>query len=112
MELGLLFFMAGIGVGAGGGIVAAFSDAGPELVVAGMVVTTLPVLLGFALGHYALRLHPVILLGALTGATTSSSALAIVNKQAGSSLPALGYAGTYAFANVILALAGGLLIRF
>ncbi len=112
MELGLLFFMAGVGVRAGGGIVAAFSDAGPELVVAGMVVTTLPVLLGFAFGHYALRLHPVILLGALTGATTSSSALAIVNKQAGSSLPALGYAGTYAFANVILALAGGLLIRF
>ncbi len=112
MELGLLFFMAGIGVRAGGGIVAAFSDAGPELVVAGMVVTTLPVLLGFAFGRYALRLHPVILLGALTGATTSTPALGIVNKQAGSSLPALGYAGTYAFANVILALAGGLLIRF
>jgi putative transport protein len=112
MELGLLFFTAGIGVGAGGGIVAAFSDAGAVLLVAGMAVTTLSVLLGFAFGHYVLRLHPVILLGALTGATTSSSALGIVKKKTGSSLPAVGYAGTYTFANVILALVGGLLIRF
>lgn len=112
MEFGLMFFMAGVGVRAGGGIVAAFREAGPELVVAGMLVTTLPMLLGFAFGHYALRLHPVILMGALTGAATSTPALGIVNKQAGSSLPTLGYAGTYAFANVILALAGGLLIRF
>jgi putative transport protein len=112
MELGLMFFMAGVGVRAGGGIVAAFSDAGPELVVAGMVVTTLPVLLGFAFGHYVLRLHPVILMGALTGATTNTTALGVVTQLAGSPLPSLGYAGTYAVANVILALAGGLLIRF
>ena len=31
--------------------------------------------------------------------------------MAGNSLPSLGYAGTYTFANVFLALAGGLLIR-
>jgi putative transport protein len=112
MELGLMFFMAGIGIRAGDDILDALRSAGPALILAGVVVTTLPVLLGFAFGRYALRLHPVILMGALTGATTSTPALRIVTQQAGSSLPSVGYAGTYAFANVILAVAGGLLVRF
>jgi putative transport protein len=111
MELGLMFFMAGIGIRAGDGILDALRSAGPALVLAGAVVTTLPLLLGFAFGRYALRLHPVILMGALTGAATSTPALRVVTQQAGSSLPSVGYAGTYAFANVILAVAGGLLVR-
>jgi putative transport protein len=111
MELGLMFFMAGVGVQAGGEIVEALSESGLVLVGAGVLVTTLPVLLGFAFGHFVLRLHPVILLGALTGATTSTPALSVVVRMAGNSLPSLGYAGTYTFANVFLALAGGLLIR-
>jgi putative transport protein len=112
MELGLMFFMAGIGIRAGDDIVDALRSAGPTLVLAGVVVTTVPVLLGFAFGRYVLRLHPVILMGALTGAATSTPALKIVTQQAGSPLPSVGYAGTYAFANVILAVAGGLLVRF
>jgi putative transport protein len=112
MELGLMFFMAGVGIRAGDGILVALRSAGPTLVLAGAVVTTLPVLLGFAFGRYALRLHPVILLGALTGAATSTPALRAVTQQAGSPLPSVGYAGTYAFASVILAVTGGLLVRF
>lgn len=54
----------------------------------------------------------MILLGALTGALTSTPALDMVNRRAGSPLPTLGYAGTYAFANVLLAIAGSLLMRF
>jgi putative transport protein len=112
MELGLMFFMAGIGIRAGDGILDALRSAGPALVFAGAVVTTLPLLLGFAFGRYALRLHPVILMGALTGAATSTPALLAVTRQAGSPLPSVGYAGTYAFASVILAVTGGLLVRF
>lgn len=111
MELGLMFFMAGVGVRAGGGIVEALRESGPMLVGAGLLVTTLPVLSGFAFGQLVLRLHPVILLGALTGATTSTPALGIVTRMAGNPLPSLGYAGTYTFANVFLAVAGGVLIR-
>jgi len=112
MELGLMFFMAGIGIRAGEGILGALVTAGPALVFAGVVVTTLPVLLGFAFGRHVLRLHPVILMGALTGAATSTPALRVVTEQAGSPLPSVGYAGTYAFANVILAVVGGVLVRF
>ena len=96
---------------AGGGIAEALRESGPMLIGAGLLVTTLPVLSGFAFGQLVLRLHPVILLGALTGATTSTPALGIVTRMAGNPLPSLGYAGTYTFANVFLAVAGGVLIR-
>jgi len=51
-----------------------------------------------------------VLLGAITGAMTSTPALSIICEEAKSSVPALGYAGTYAFANVILTVAGTLMM--
>jgi putative transport protein len=47
----------------------------------------------------------------MTGALTSTAALGLVTRAARSELPALGYAGTYPFANIILALAGTILVR-
>ena len=52
-----------------------------------------------------------VLLGAITGAMTSGAALSTVNAAARSSVPALGYTGAYAFANVILTIAGTLIVR-
>ena len=49
-------------------------------------------------------------IGALTGAMTSAAAMSLVNTEANSSIPALGYTGTYAFANVILTVAGTLVM--
>jgi putative transport protein len=71
-----------------------------------------PLLVGFVVGRSILGLDPVILVGALTGALTSTPALAVVNRQADSALPTVGYAGTYAFASVLLAIAGSILMRF
>jgi putative transport protein len=111
MELGLLFFMASIGVRAGADIVETLASTGPLLVLSGALVTIVPVLVAFAVGRYILGLHPAILMGGITGAMTSTPALSIVTKQAGNSVPVIGYAGTYTFANVILAFAGSLLMR-
>jgi putative transport protein len=41
---------------------------------------------------------------------TSTPALSVVNEAAQSPLPALGYAGTYTFANVFLTFAGTLMV--
>ncbi|MGL5288002.1 MAG: hypothetical protein ACRC9N_00605, partial [Aeromonas sp.] len=51
-------------------------------------------------------------LGAITGARTCAPAMDVVNEAANSSIPALGYAGTYAVANVMLTLAGSFIIAF
>lgn len=42
----------------------------------------------------------------VTGAMTSTPALGVVQEAAKSPIPALGYAGTYAFANILLTMAG------
>ena len=110
MELGLLFFMAGIGLKAGQGIVQAVLTVGPVLFLSGIVVTTMPVIVGFLFGKYVLKFNAAILLGAITGAMTSTPALNTIIRAANSPVPSLGYAGTYAFANVFLALAGTLIM--
>jgi putative transport protein len=110
MELGLLIFMTGVGLRAGGDIIETFLAAGPKLVFAGAFVTTLPLLSGFVVGRKILRIPPVILLGAITGAMTSGASLSVVTGAAKSDVPALGYAGTYAFANVLLTIAGTIIV--
>ena len=57
-----------------------------------------------------LRIPTVILLGAITGAMTSGASLSVVTGAAKSDVPALGYAGTYAFANVLLTIAGTIIV--
>ena len=111
MELGLQFFLANVGLEAGGTVVAALASAGPSLAAGALVVMALPVVVGFAVGRLVLGFDPVILLGALTGAMTSTPALDMVNRQTNSPLPTVGYAGTYAFASVLVTIAGALLIR-
>lgn len=111
-ELGLLFFMASVGLNTGGGIVEGIVSVGPTLFFCGLAVTTIPVLVGCVFGAYILRLNPALLVGAITGSMTSTPALNIVTGAAKSSVPALGYAGTYTFANVFLALAGVLIMLF
>lgn len=111
MELGLLIFMAGVGLRAGQGIVEALMEAGPSLFVAGVIVTVTPVAVGFLIGRVFLKLNPVLLLGAITGSMTSGACLSIVTKAAKSPMPALGYTGAYAFANVLLTIAGTVILR-
>lgn len=106
MELGLMLFMAGVGLNAGGGIVEALISAGPTIIACGLGVTLLPALLAYFVGRRIMKLNPALLLGSVTGAMTSTPALNVLNEAARSPVPALGYAGTYTIANVLLTFAG------
>lgn len=110
MEFGLLLFMAGVGLRAGGDIIETFLEAGPKLIIAGICVTLVPVLVGYLFGRKALKLNPVLLLGGITGSMTSGASLSIVTNAARSTAPALGYTGAYAFANILLTIAGTLIL--
>ncbi len=106
MEFGLLLFMASVGLGAGDGIVEALKDVGIELFLAGIIVTLTPVFVAYAFGRLVLRMSTPLLLGAVTGAMTSTPSLGAINDAAKSTVPSLGYAGTYTFANVFLTFFG------
>ena len=110
MEFGLLLFMAGVGLNAGGGIVEIVQSAGVKLLGAGIVVTLVPTLVGYFFSRKILKLNPAEALGGVTGSMTSGAALSVVTDVAKSNVPALGYTGAYAFANVILTLAGTLIM--
>jgi putative transport protein len=110
LDLGLLMFMACVGLQGGQTIVSVLKSSGLALIACGVVVTCLPVLIGYAFGRRVLKMNPVMLLAAITGSMTSSAALSIVNDQAKSTLPGIGYAGAYAFANIILTLLGALIL--
>jgi putative transport protein len=102
--------MASIGINAGGEIVAAFQAEGAKLILAGSIVTLLPVVVGYFFGSRVLRLNPALALGSVTGAMTSTPSLNALVSAARSDVPALGYAGTYTFANVMLTFAGSIMM--
>lgn len=110
MELGLMMFMASVGLKAGEGIGRALTSVGPSLFFCGVVLTLSPVIAGYLFGRKVLKMNPALLLGSITGAMTSTPSLNVVSEAAQSPLPGLGYAGTYTFANVLLTFAGTFLM--
>ena len=110
MEFGLLLFMAGVGLQAGGSFVETLIRSGPLLVAAGIMITVIPMLAAYLVGSHILKLNRAILMGALTGAMTSGASLSVVTAEAKSAVPAIGYAGTYAFGNVLLMVAGPIML--
>ena len=109
-DFGLQLFMIGVGLRAGADIVETFMQAGPQLVAAGAVITVVPLLIAYFVGHRLMHLNPAILFGAIAGAMTSGATLSVVTGEAKSEIPALGYTGTYAFANVFLTVAGPIVV--
>ena len=112
MEFGLLLFMAGVGLRAGGDIIETLASAGPVLIIAGIFVTAIPIFVGYFFGRKILKIHPVLLFGGITGSMTSGASLSVVTKAANSAIPSLGYTGAYAFANVLLTIAGSIILLF
>lgn len=109
-EFGLMVFMAGVGLSAGAGISHSLGAVGWQMLVAGLIVSLVPVVICFLFGAYVLRMNRALLFGAIMGARTCAPAMDIISDTARSNIPALGYAGTYAIANVLLTLAGSLIV--
>ncbi|WP_455201740.1 aspartate:alanine exchanger family transporter [Kaarinaea lacus] len=105
-EFGLMLLMASIGLNAGTGIVEGLTSVGLAIIFCAALVALVPMAIGYVFGRQVLKLNPVLLLGALTGSMTSTPALSIVSESARSSVPAIGYAGSYTFANVLLTFGG------
>jgi putative transport protein len=108
-ELGLLLFMAGVGLRGGSGLVETLVSSGLALVLIGIAVTLVPLTLAYIFGRKVQKMNPLMLLGTITGAMTSGGALSVINAQSNSSIANIGYTGAYAFANVLLTVAGAVI---
>jgi putative transport protein len=109
-ELGLLLFMACVGLRGGADLVETLLSSGLALVLCGIAITCVPLALAYFVGRKVLRMNPLMLLGTITGAMTSGGALSVINSQSRSTIASVGYTGAYAFANVLLTIAGALII--
>jgi len=105
-NVGLTIFIAVVGISAGPSFVAGLKQAGVSLFFAGIVVTTVPLIIGLLMGKYIFKFHPGINLGACAGARTTTAALGMIEEVAKSKVPALGYTVTYAVGNTLLTIWG------
>lgn len=109
-SLGLAAFVGLTGIHAGPIFMSALKEVGIGLLLGGMVVTLLPQIVGLLVGHYALRMNPILLLGALTGAQTVTAAMAAVQERSGSPVAVLGYTPAYPMANILLTTWGTIMV--
>jgi putative transport protein len=109
-QFGLAGFVAVVGLHAGPIFIDAVRDAGPRLLLGGVVVTSVPLLVAFAFGRYFLRMHPVLLIGAMAGGQTLTPALVAIQEKADSQTPVLGYTVPYALANILLTMWGTFIV--
>jgi len=109
-DLGLNFFIACVGIAAGPRALDALRTAGVSIFLAGICLTSIPHLLTWCFGRYFLKLNPVLLLGAMTGAGTCTAAMNSVKEDSESAVPVIGYTVPYAIGNVLLTVWGALIV--
>ncbi|EKF9573617.1 aspartate:alanine antiporter [Vibrio cholerae] len=109
-DLGLAIFMVGIGLNAGSKMFQHLSEVGVQVIGLAFLVSVVPVVLAYLVGAYILKMNRALLFGAIIGARTCAPAMDVVNEYAKSTIPALGYAGTYAIANILMTLTGTIFI--
>ncbi len=106
-DFGLAGFVAVVGLDSGLQAVSTVKDQGISIFLIGVVVTTMPLIIGALVGRYALGYKNVaVLAGALAGSRSSNPALGEVLNAAGNSVPTGSFAVTYALANVFLTMLG------
>ncbi len=110
-DLGLNLFIACVGLTAGPKAVYALQTTGASLFLAGVILTIAPHAISLIFGRLVLKMNPVLLLGALTGAGTCTATLNALKEEADSTVPVLGYTVPFAFGNVLLTIWGTILIN-
>lgn len=109
-SVGLNVFIAIVGLSSGPKFIAGLQQLGFGLFLWGIFATTLPLILAMYVGKYLFRFDDAILLGAVSGARTTTASLGMVNDRAKSQIPGLGYTVTYAVGNTLLTIWGMVLV--
>ncbi len=106
-ELGLMLFLIGSGISGGAKFVEYFKVV---YFFYGMIMTILPMIIGFLFAKYVLKLSLLNNLGSITGGMTSTPALGTLISTAGTEDVASAYAATYPVALISVVIIEQLLI--
>ena len=106
-ELGLVLFLVGAGIPGGAEFVANFDI---MYFVYGILMTIVPLIIGFIFAKYVLKLSLLNNLGSITGGMTSTPALGTLISTAGTEDVAAAYAATYPVALIAVVLASQFIV--
>ena len=114
MDLGLIVFIAVVGLHAGPHAVEAYHQSGgpffAKIFVAGLVVTIVPLAVGTLAARYVLKMSPLMILGGLAGAQTCTPGLNALREATGSNISTLAYTVPYAIGNILLTIWGPVVV--
>ena len=106
-ELGLMFFLIGAGVSGGAKFIEYFNAV---YFIYGIIMTIVPMVIGFLFAKYVLKLSLLNNLGSITGGMTSTPALGTLISTAGTENVAAAYAATYPVALISVVLVSQFMI--
>ena len=106
-ELGLVFFLVGAGIPGGAEFISNFD---PMYFVYGVIMTVIPMFIGYFFAKYVLKLSLLNNLGSITGGMTSTPALGTLIGVSGTEDVASAYAATYPIALVSVVLVSQFII--
>jgi len=114
MDIGLIVFIAVVGLHAGPHAVEAYEKSGgawfANIFFGGMVVTVMPLLVGTIVARRVFKMNPMMALGSLAGAQTCTPGLNALREASGSNIGALAYTVPYAIANIVLTVWGPVVV--
>lgn len=106
-ELGLMLFLIGAGVSGGASFVKYFKAV---YFIYGIIMTTMPLIIGYLFARYVLHLSLLNNLGSITGGMTSTPALGTLIATAGTENVASAYAATYPIALIAVVIVSQVLV--
>ena len=98
-EVGLVLFLASVGIKAGGKFVQTVVDGDGLLYVGiGFLITFIPLIIMGMIARWKCKLNYFTLMGLIAGSNTDPPALAYANMTAGNDAPSVGYSTVYPLA--------------
>jgi putative transport protein len=114
MDIGLIVFIAVIGLHAGPHAVEAYRASGgayfASIFTAGVIVTVVPLTVGALTARFFLKMSPLMILGGLAGAQTCTPGLNALREASGSNVGTLAYTVPYAIGNILLTVWGPVVV--
>ena len=114
MDIGLIVFIAVVGLHAGPHAVEAYRVSGggffATIFVAGIIVTVVPLAVGTIVARHVFKLRPLMVLGGLAGAQTCTPGLTALRDASESNIGSLAYTVPYAIGNILLTIWGPVVV--
>ena len=110
-EIGIVLFLASVGIEAGGSFVQTVVDGdGLYYVGYGFLITLIPLLLVGIFARWYYKVNYFILMGLIAGSTTDPPALAYANQVSGNDAPSVGYSTVYPLSMFLRIIVGQLIL--